>query len=97
MKKILLVILLSLILLSTGCLKKQNDSPVVNQSDTEIVNPVNNGFELVESDFVLGMKISEIRDIETGVHYLIYTDKEGYAGMGGMCPKYNADGTLFVD
>ena len=31
-------------------------------------------------------------DEETGVNYLIY---EGYAS-GGICPRYNADGSLYV-
>lgn len=41
--------------------------------------------------------IEEWRDTETGVHYLIFDKKDGYGGMGGICPRYNADGTLYVD
>lgn len=41
--------------------------------------------------------IEEWRDTETGVHYFIYNKKDGYGGMGGICPRYNADGTLYVD
>lgn len=41
--------------------------------------------------------VSEYRDSETGVHYLILKDTKGYCGMGGICPRYNADGTLYVD
>lgn len=36
-------------------------------------------------------------DPETGVHYLIYSQDAGYAGMGGMTPRLNADGSLMVD
>lgn len=32
-------------------------------------------------------------DTETGVQY--FTWKNGYAG--GICPRYNADGTLYVE
>lgn len=32
----------------------------------------------------------EYRDSETGVHYLSTQN-------GGMCPRYNADGDLYVD
>lgn len=41
--------------------------------------------------------VEEYRDRETGVHYLVYRDTSSYAGMGGICPRYNADGTLYVD
>ena len=41
--------------------------------------------------------IEEWKDAETGVHYFIYDRKSGYGGMGGICPRYNADGTLYVD
>lgn len=37
--------------------------------------------------------VLEYRDSDTGVHYLIY---DGYNG-GGICPKYNSDGTLYAD
>ena len=35
-------------------------------------------------------------DSETGVCYLIFKDKSGYGGMGGITPRYNADGTIMV-
>ena len=35
-------------------------------------------------------------DPETGVCYLIFKDKFGYGGMGGITPRYNADGTIMV-
>ena len=41
--------------------------------------------------------IEEWKDTETGVHYLIFDKKDGYGGMGGICPRYNADGSLYVD
>lgn len=36
-------------------------------------------------------------DEETGVQYIIYSDKNGYAGMGGITPRLNADGSLYVE
>ena len=36
-------------------------------------------------------------DEETGVQYIIYSDKEGYGGMGGITPRLNADGTLYTE
>ena len=41
--------------------------------------------------------IEEYRDTETGVHYLVFDKSAPYKGMGGICPRYNADGTLYVD
>jgi len=37
-------------------------------------------------------------DPQTGVNYLIYSSKNPStgAGLGGMCPRYNADGTLYI-
>lgn len=34
--------------------------------------------------------ISEYKDTTTGVHYF-------YVAGTGMCPRYNTDGTLYVD
>ena len=35
-------------------------------------------------------------DEETGVQYIVYCDKSGYSGMGGITPRLNADGTLYI-
>ena len=34
-------------------------------------------------------------DEETGVQYIVYEKAYGYAGMGGITPRLNADGTLY--
>lgn len=36
-------------------------------------------------------------DEETGVQYVIYSHGEPYKGMGGITPRLNADGTLYID
>lgn len=36
-------------------------------------------------------------DKETGVQYVIYDRKGGSAGMGGITPRLNADGSLYTD
>lgn len=36
-------------------------------------------------------------DKETGVQYVIYDRKGGNAGMGGITPRLNADGSLYTD
>lgn len=37
-----------------------------------------------------------ITDPKTGVQYIVYREKVGYAGMGGITPRLNADGSLYV-
>lgn len=41
------------------------------------------------SEFCTGIFV----DPETGVNYIVY---EGYTGRGGITPRYNADGSLYV-
>ncbi len=43
--------------------------------------------------------IYEFIDNETGVHYLIYSHKyDGYAaGMGGITPRLNSDGSVMTE
>lgn len=38
----------------------------------------------------------EFVDPDTGVHYWIYSHEDGYAGMGGIIPRLNSDGTVMV-
>ncbi len=43
-------------------------------------------------------EVNEYRDKDTGVHYFILFESKGANGTGGaMCPRYNADGSLYVD
>lgn len=41
--------------------------------------------------------ISIWTDAETGVQYIVYTYKSGYGGMGGITPRLNSDGTLYIE
>lgn len=41
--------------------------------------------------------ISVWTDTETGVQYIIYCYAGGYSGMGGITPRLNADGTLYIE
>lgn len=36
-------------------------------------------------------------DEETGVQYIVFSDKKGYGGMGGITPRLNSDGTLYIE
>jgi hypothetical protein len=53
-----------------------------NYSDSETVNDIQE-----KRTFI-------ITDEDTGVQYIVYREKYGYAGMGGITPRYNSDGTL---
>ena len=47
----------------------------------------------------LNSKGTDIRfwtDEETGVQYVIYNHGAPYKGMGGITPRLNADGTLYI-
>ena len=43
-----------------------------------------------------GSDIREFVDQDTGVHYLIYSCKLSNAGMGGITPRLNPDGTVMT-
>lgn len=36
-------------------------------------------------------------DEETGVQYVIYDRVGGYAGMGGITPRLNSDGSVYIE
>lgn len=38
-----------------------------------------------------------ITDDKTGVQYIIYSEFGYRSGAGGITPRYNADGTLYID
>ena len=59
-------------------------------TDSSEASTTNPDFEFIGADG----SIWEWRDNETGVHYL---GNNGDSYNGGLCPKYNADGTLYVD
>lgn len=43
-----------------------------------------------------GANIYEFVDQDTGVHYLIYSCRLSNAGMGGITPRLNSDGTVMT-
>lgn len=36
-------------------------------------------------------------DPETGVQYIVYREKVAYAGLAGITPRLNADGSLMIE
>lgn len=52
--------------------------------------------EMSEASEKISSRICIWTDEKTGVQYIIYSDIAGYGGMGGITPRLNADGTLYV-
>ena len=63
--------------------------------NTNTVKASNNDFRMEYIDVTNDIELW--KDAETGVQYFVYSDWAGYGAAGGMCPRYNADGTLYVD
>lgn len=83
MKKRILIVVFSLVLvyLLVGC-------SLDNLQETPQKNVAMNFYNSDVYDYV---------DPETGVHYLIYSHKSYNAGMGGITPRLNPDGSIMVD
>lgn len=83
--KFLLITIAILMIILIGCGATAKANGIVSESALEL-------------EFIgITQNVYEYRDSETGVHYLVLNHKSGYGGMGGICPRYNADGTLYVD
>lgn len=74
--KILLVLSILLLSVSTLCLAGCSDNTDVNKSNNT--------------------NVKFWTDKDTGVQYVIYDESEGYAGMGGITPRLNSDGSLYI-
>ena len=89
MKKLVLILLaLTLVLCLVGCdIPSESDSESDGESDGE----------RVQTNRYQSKNIFIWTDEETGVQYIVYSDKDGYGGMGGITPRLNADGTLYTE
>ena len=54
------------------------------------------GYSQVSSSRIQNENIYVITDPDTGVQYLVFREKAYYAGMGGITPRLNPDGSLCV-
>lgn len=85
-KKILLFSTISMLIgICIGACSNTNDVYASNNDDFKM--------EFIDEYY----DIELWKDTETGVEYFIYSDHIGYGAAGGMCPRYNTDGTLYVD
>ena len=84
-KRLLGIVLCSMLALScVGCNTNNTSNDVANTTTN------NDTMEYVRH---INDEIEEYRDSETGVHYFVF---RAYY-KAGMCPRYDADGTLYVD
>ena len=59
--------------------------------------PIESNSEYVKTSTYESKNIFVWTDEETGVQYIVYSEKDGYGGMGGITPRLNADGTLYTE
>ena len=83
MKKLLAIILtMAMALCAAGC----------SRTEGETCQAEKQPFSRTTYDMTGTAYVSVIVDHETGVNYVFY--KSGYGG--GLSPRYNADGTLYI-
>ena len=83
MKKLLAIILtMAMVLCAAGC----------SGTEEETCQAEKQPFSRTTYDMQGTTYVSVIVDKETGVNYVFY--KSGYGG--GLSPRYNADGTLYI-
>lgn len=83
MKKIIATILTVMLITMclVGCGGRAIDNHVINDGVTKTDN----------------IHIEFWTDEETGVQYVIYDRSGGYAGMGGITPRLNSDGSVYIE
>ena len=83
MKKLLVIILtMAMVLCAAGC----------SGTEEETCHAEKQPFSRTTYDMQGTTYVTVIVDHETGVNYVFY--KSGYGG--GLSPRYNADGTLYI-
>lgn len=88
--KLVFIITITVVLCLFGC-----------SSSAETVESASGNDDILEevgSSAVWNGDITEYRDADTGVHYFgKFEQTHAYNAAGGLCPRYNADGSLYVD
>lgn len=68
------------------------DIIVKESKQAEADTKVDTGYALVSDD-----NVCIFTDSETGVQYVVYREREGNAGIGGITPRLDADGNIMID
>lgn len=85
----------------TSCALTACGSPYVRTVDagSTVVgteNPFRELTRVIDSNITKKV-VYDYTDPETGVHYLIYSEDQYKAGMGGITPRLNPDGSIMVE
>ena len=89
-KRRLISIIFAVTVLFTGC---TNVSNTIDDTAVEInKNPIEHSIFAENYG-----NVYIYTDPETGVEYLIFSKSAGYAGMGGITPRLNVDGSLYIN
>lgn len=83
-------------LISLTACKKQPIS-AASQASMSIIQTVKYKTSSTLSTYYANYDINDWVDPDTGVHYIIFSDKGKYAGAGGITPRLNSDGSIMVD
>lgn len=94
MKKYFVTLICITFVLLTGCSTSQIEFTQTNNENINVQTNNKKSPYLKKLDY-FGQDVTEVIDSETGVHYFILNEDKCYGGSGGICPRYNADGTLY--
>lgn len=100
-KTILFICILASCLL-VGCGKNSEEKKTLKTKATEILDEIEQ--DSIEAEKQRKQTPKDLynydvyiwTDEETGVQYIIYSHKNGYGGMGGITPRLNNDGSIYV-
>ena len=87
-KKLSIFIILCILLISTVCI---SGCVSTSQSSTTEIPTLVEDRNIYTHD-----GICVYLNPQTGVNYLVYSVQVSNGAMGGICPRYNANGTLYV-
>jgi hypothetical protein len=83
----------------SGCISLDQPIKVQYPTNNESISPMSSNeiqpFNISRSLYD-GNGIFAHVDPETGVNYIILVDYDYKQIIGGICPRYNADGTLYI-
>ena len=102
MKKTILIICILASCLLVGCCNKTEEKKTLKTKVIEAVNEIEENSAKAEEAIKKNPKLLSNYDVyvwtdeETGVQYIVYSHRNGYGGMGGITPRFNSDGSLYI-
>lgn len=86
-KLIVTIIVLLFAVLLTGCNSEEAQKNA---------NSFQSGLISTTENFPVDKSIIIWTDPDTKIQYIVYREKRGYAGCGGITPRLNPDGSLYI-